>query len=227
LRLGAALESGYYVVANAKLRIRLPTAAIYDNATLDPAEPSARVTLILPPSLRLGAEARFAGTRLEVDLVYEMWSLHDKITIDAKSAVVRDVVALGDYPLGKLTVDQGFRDSFGLRLGAESDLGLAVPGLFVRGGVVLERSAVPPEKLTAMTVDLNKVIPSLGASYTFGAWTLDAVAAYVYMPQTTVTNSTALQTNATRPPWGGRTAIGNGTYASRGEVFGLGVRYAW
>ncbi len=227
LRLGFSAESGYWVSGDAELRVRLPTTALFAGAELDPASPRARVRLRLPPMVRLGAEGHWGGSRAELAVVYEAWRVHDSIEVSA-DAVMRDVIALGDYPVGTIRMDRGFRDAFSVRLGGELDGGQLAAGLVLRGGVMAERSAVPAEKLTAMNVDLNRLIVTLGVSYALSPkWSLEGVFAYVAMPATTVTTSTLLQTNATRPPWPGRTPVGNGVYQSQAEILGFGAKYAW
>ncbi len=226
LRLAASWESGYRVEQEAALRIRLPRASIFDNAGLDPQEPRGTVKLRLPMQLRAGVEVLREGLgRLELAWVYEPWSVHDRIEVDSRGTVVRGVTALGDYPMGVVQLERGFRDTFSLRLGGELLPGLkAAPGLVLRGGLAWEPSAVADEYLTAMTVDLDKLIAAVGAGYTVGVVTIDVTYAHVFFASTVVTDSKVLQINPTRPPWQGRTPIGNGAYAARADIFAMAVR---
>jgi len=227
LRLGLAWESGTTIEKEAELRVRLPTAAFYENAFVDPEAPRGTVRLRLPMQLRAGVEARpVAWARVEAAFVYEPWSVHDRIDVDASTVTVRNVTALGDYRMGKVSIERGFRDTFSVRLGGEASP-LAGWPLVARAGIAYEPSAIPNDKLTAMTVDLDKLIVALGASYALGDFALEATWAHVFFATTRVEHGTILQQNPTRPPWEGRTATGEGDYAARADVVGLGARYAW
>ncbi len=226
LKLGLAYESGYTIDQEAELHVRLPSAPLYDDAYLDPAVPKGRVKLELPMTVRAGAELRDEALgRVELAFVWEPWSVHDVMRVETGGAMVRDLQALDDYAFGAVDVKRGFRDTWSLRLGGELFLGeLVAQGLTARGGVAYEPSAVPPEYLTAMGVDLDKLIVGLGAAYQMDGWSLEATYAHVFMETVSVRDSRVLQVSATRPPWDGRTPIGNGDYAARADLFGIGMR---
>jgi long-chain fatty acid transport protein len=222
LRFGLAWESGYTIDSDAELQVRLPSAPIYDNAYVEPRAPRGQVSLALPMQLRAGAEVRLLGARLEAALVYEPWSVHDKVRIDTRGLLVRGVQNLDDYHLPPVALEQGFRDTWSVRLGGEARV---VADLTMRGGLMYEPSAVPKDKITAMNVDLDKLILAFGCAYALREIKLEATYAHVFMAGVTVTNSSIHQTNSTG--WTASTPVGNGTYASRADIFGLGVGYTW
>lgn len=229
LRFGLAWETGYTINKEASLNIRLPAAPLYDGATVTPAEPTGVVRLRLPMNLRAGIEL-FDATlgRVELAFVYEPWSVHDVIGVKTNGIVLRDVNVLGDYAMADVDIERGFRDTYSVRLGGELVPPFeALSALRIRLGAMYEPSAVPPDKLTAMTVDLDKVLVTAGVSYAFGALRLDATYAHVFLASESVRDGSITQVNPTRPPWSGRTPIGNGDYAARASVLGLGATYAF
>jgi long-subunit fatty acid transport protein len=225
LRLGLAWEKGYDIDQTADLEVRLPRAAAFQDAHVAPKDPKGRVRMRLPMELRGGVEYRYEDSlRAEAALVWEPWSVHQTIDVDASNVVMRDVAALGDYRFGAMSIERHFQDTYSARFGVESS-GEIAPGQRMSGrlGVTYEPSAVPDEYLTAMTVDLDRVIVSAGAGYERGPFTFEVLYAYVHMAERTITDSKVTQLNGTRPPWSGRTPIGNGTYDGSAHIVGLGV----
>jgi long-subunit fatty acid transport protein len=225
VRLGLSWETGYTLSQEADLRIRLPGAPMYADATLDPATPRADVSLRLPQSVRAGAEFRWeALLRTELAVVWDNWAVHDRIEIDPSGAVIRDVFGLGDYSLAPMTIERGFKDVWSVRLGGEvTPPWRGERPVALRFGVMIEPSAVPDEALTAMTVDMDKLIAAGGVCLRLGRVELEATYAYVFMRDRQVGSSEILQTNPTRPAWDGATAIGNGDYEGSAHVIGLGA----
>ena len=226
MRLGFAWESGYTVDQPATLNVRLPTAAAYRGADMEPASPMGRLHMALPQQLRAGVEFHDAETlRGELGFYYEPWGVHDRIEIDTGNAAIRNLFALGTYGMAPMSIDRGFRDTWSARLGGEWSPKISdEQPLTLRAGVMYEPSAIPINKMTALTVDLNKVLGALGVEYSIYNCHFEATYAHIFMAERTVTQSSMLQTNPTRPPWDGRTPIGNGVYRGQASLFGLGVR---
>lgn len=225
VRFGAAFESGYNINADSVLRTRLPSAAAYSEATLDPEEPEAEVRFRLPMAVRLGLELRDEDHwRVELAWVWENWAVHDVLELGIQEAVIRNVVGIGDYRLTEVDIPRHLRDTWSLRVGAEGRLPLSTP-ITLRGGFAYEPSAVQDEYLTAMSVDTDKVIMAVGAGISLGSAVLDFTYSFIFMPTRTILSSEVLQTSAARPPWDGRTTIGEGIYESRAHLLGLGVTW--
>lgn len=226
VRFGAAWETGYRINQPASLAIRMPSAAMYDGSDLNPDNPTGRIRMRLPQQARVGLEGRWGSLlRGEIAAVWEQWSVHDRIDIDTSGVTMSNVLGLGDYSLSNMSIERGFSDVWSVRIGSElhPPIGLERP-LAVRFGAMLEPSAIPNKNLTAMTVDLDKLVLGLGAAYAWWRLEFEATYAHVFMQSTTVRNSEVKQTNPTRPDWGRTTAIGNGTYESSADLFGLGIK---
>ena len=103
---------------------------------------------------------------------------------------------------------------------------LGVSGLTARLGFAYEPSASPDEYLSAMSVDLDKFIVGSGVAYEFDQYTVELTYAAVLMPSREITSSSVQQTSAARPPWNGRSIIGNGKYEGSAHIIGLGVHYS-
>ena len=227
LRLGLAYRSMAVVDHEASFHLSLPQAAAYAQAKLQPAAPRAQVHMRLPPIWRAGIEVRNRRARLELTFVHEGWSVHDAIVVRVERAALENIVALGTYPLAtQIAIARNYRDISAWRLGGEVRLlgGEVGRQLGLRAGLMWEPSAIAPAVLTPMSVDLDKVLVSAGPYLRLGPWLLEATCAYVHLFSQRVRDSRQLQINPTRPPWPGRTPIGNGDYRSYAWVAGLGAR---
>ena len=226
-RLGMAFETGYSIDTATTVRTRLPAAELYDDAVLIPEVPRGRVSFELPMALRAGFEVfPVEDFAIEFALVWENWSVHDVIVLDASGASITEIVALGDYELGAVEIDRRLEDTLSLRLGTEVGPDFhSVKDLTFRLGFAYEPSASPDDYLSAMAVDLDKYIVGSGVAYSLDAYTLEFTYALVLMTDREITNSNLQQTSAARPPWNGRSIIGNGKYEGSAHILGLGVHY--
>ena len=226
-RVGLAYETGYSVDTATTVRTRLPSAEIYEDAILVPEIPRGRVAFDLPMALRAGFEVLpIDDLAVEVAMVWENWSAHDVIVLDASGASITEIAALGSYELGSVELERRLKDTLCLRLGGE--LGpelLGVDSLTTRFGFAFEPSASPDEYLSAMAVDLDKYIVSAGVAYQFTDFSVEATYAAVMMTSRDVTGSAVQQTSAARPPWNGRSIIGNGLYEGSAHILGIGFHY--
>ena len=226
IRFGMAFESGYKVAADSVMRTRLPSAAPFSDATLDPEEPSGVVRFDLPMSVRVGMELRDEDHwRFELAWVWENWSVHDVLELDVDEAVIRNVVGIGDYRLTKVEIPRYLTDTWSIRAGVEGKLPVSLP-VILRGGFAYEPSAIEDEYLTAMSVDTDKVIMAMGAGVELWGVDFDLTYSFIFMPTRTVLKSDVLQTTAARPAWEGRTTIGEGIYESQAHLIGLGASWA-
>ena len=226
-RLGLAYETGYTVDTATTVRTRLPAAELYDDAILIPEIPRGRVSFELPMALRAGLEALpTKDLAIELSVVWENWSVHDVIVLDASGASITEIVALGDYELGAVEIDRKLENTLSLRLGAEMGPQLlGLEALTARVGLAYEPSASPDEYLSAMAVDLDKIIVGTGFAYELDSYVVELTYALVLMRDREITSSSLQQTSAARPPWNGRSIIGNGKYEGSAHILGLGVHY--
>src|SRR6185295_10657510 len=100
--------------------------------------------LNFPPVVRLGVLVRpLPGLSLELDGVYEGWSVFDAITLTPHDITFTALNQTND--LGEIRTERALHDAFSGRLGAEYRFDMAVPWR-VRAGALYETSATPPER---------------------------------------------------------------------------------
>jgi len=216
---------------SAELDVRLPSAAIFDGATVD--GNSAELTMPLPTILRLGVQlSPLPNLQIEAALVWERWSKQDRITIEPENVWIRDAVAIGDYQVGTVEIPRNMKDVYSVRVGGS--YGLLDERLWVSAGVNYENSSFDDAHLTPLTFDSSKVILGLGASVeaTEGLW-IDVSYAHVFLMDRSVRSSQVPQLNPIRPPRSpdnppsrsGQVTIGNGDYDLEADIVGIGMRY--
>lgn len=226
LRLGVAWESGYNVSRVGELNVRLPTAAEYDAAAVDPERAKARLKLRLPWSARFGVEARNALVRVELAAVHDHWSTFDRVRISPQDVRINDVLAIGDYQIADMFIEPHFKNIWSFRLGTEWTPEIdGKRDLVLRAGAFYEPSAIPDERLSPEWVDLDKLFITVGAGYRWPKVALDGTFAYGILESRSIRNSEVLQLNPLRPAFPGRTAIGNGDYSGSDFIVGLSLRY--
>lgn len=239
VRLGASAQAPFFVSAPAKVQIRLPSAQVFRDAYVE--GDSARVKFRLPAIARVGLETRLGAkkqTRMELSVAYETWSMHDKIEIVPSDGGIRlrNVAGFSDpYPVGTLAQARGFRDTFSVHAGLEHLFDLGGYDLAIRGGTSYERSAVPPEYLSVLTVDVDKVQLAIGGSLYVGSkkqLRLDAVLAHTFGFTTDVDPRAAQITKvkairANDPADEDNTRVNGGRYTASAQVVGVGLNWKY
>ncbi|HVH45790.1 MAG TPA: outer membrane protein transport protein [Labilithrix sp.] len=234
IRLGLSAQLPFWVNAPAKIRVRLPTAAPFENARQEGED--ARVRFRLPPILRAGVEYRTDlgdenAIRLEAAYVREFWSLHDSIDIRSENVRLYDITGFpSPFGVAPISLPRNFQDSDSIRAGGE----FSTKSIFknnrtdFRAGLAYETSAIPPEWVSPLTYDANKVTLGLGGSIHAGEhWRMDAVAALVLLEGTNLDPADA-KVPRVNPVKGNPTkteAINGGEYAARAVVLGVGAQY--
>ncbi len=230
VRIGASFTLPHDLGGSATVRVRVPSAAIFDGARVEGDD--ADVELDMPFILRGGVEVRpVRGLRVEAAAVYEAWSVQDRMRVVPEDVWLRDVNAIGDYQVGPIDIPRHMNDVVSLRLGGEYAIG-AAGRLVVRGGVNWESSSFDDAYLTALTLDSSKVVVGLGASYEVsdGMW-VDASYGHVFLADREVRDSRVPPANPIRPPPSGAEPpdgpvfVGNGDYSMEANAFGLGLRW--
>jgi long-chain fatty acid transport protein len=222
VRIGASAQTGYALSGDATMRVRIPSAAVFDGARVD--GDRGAMSLDLPWILRAGVEVRpIEGLRVEAAAVAELWSSQGEITVRPRDVWLRNVTAIGDYEVGPITIPRAMRDTLSLRLGGEYRAGV----LAARAGLAYENGAFDDATLSPLTLDSDRWMPSVGASVEVTrALFVDAAFVYVAMRDRQVRNSAVPQANPIRPPPVDPVYVGNGDYAMDAMVFALGVRWA-
>jgi long-subunit fatty acid transport protein len=226
--LGLSWESGYSLDSLADLKVRLPVAPLYAQAQVSPSAPTGRIKLRLPWQGRVGvAWQRPEVASVEVAAVYEPWSVNDRIEVNLAGVTLNNLLALGTYALRSIDIEQGFKNTYSLRLGSEAWLPLppATPAkLSVLGGLMYEPSAVPTAMLTPMAVNLDSLLVALGLQLRSNKVTVAATFAHLFLFSRTVTHSKVSQINAVGASE--VTPVGNGTYQSNANIIGLSCTFS-
>ena len=230
IRFGLSGHLPYWINAPATLQVRLPTAAPFDNASLD--GDAARVKLRLPGVIRAGVEVRpIPPLRVEVAYVYEAWGLHDSIDITPTGAL-RGVTGFpSPFSLATIRIPRNFQDTHSVRLGGEYQVGISESvKLDLRLGGSFETSAAPVPYVSAFTLDAMKGSVGLGAGLRIGdRWRFDVMYSHMFFPQVVVPAKDA-QVPGINPVVGNPTkleAVNGGVYNWHTDVVGLGFTYAF
>lgn len=234
VRLGASILWWPWAIAgDATLRVRLPSAAMFEGARVD--GDSARVEQDFPFIFRAGVELRpTERLRAELAFVFEGWSAQDAVEIVPNDIWIRDVLAIQDYQVGTLRIPRQMNDTISVRLGGEYVVGDA-GALALRAGAMYETSSFDDAYLTPLTLDSDKLVLALGASYEVSRGIfVDATYGHVFLADRSVTNSAVPQPNPIRPPPepsapapDAPVYVGNGDYSMEADVVGVGLRWSF
>ena len=227
-RVGASFQLPVWVDAPAKVSVRLPTASLFANASQD--GQSGHVKFRLPWIARTGVEWRGAEqTRVELAVVVEGWQMHDRIDLVPDDIILRNVSGFPSaYKVGAISIPRDFQNAWSLRLGGEKGILLGRYRIDLRAGAMYEKSAVPASHLSVLTVDLDKVVGTIGGSLHVGSWRFDAVYAHIFGISADVgTDQAAIpQLNPVRSnPPSSPDYVNAGKYEARADVLGMGLAY--
>src|SRR5690606_32443868 len=102
----------FWISAPATVSVRLPTAAVFDNASQDGDE--AGVDFQLPWTLRTGIEVRpFDLLRVEGGFAFEGWSMHDEIVVEPENVKLRNVELFpAEYSVAPISIERAFQNSW-------------------------------------------------------------------------------------------------------------------
>ncbi|MEI7892415.1 MAG: outer membrane protein transport protein [Myxococcales bacterium] len=228
LRIGVSGQLPFVVDAPAKTKVRLPTAAPFDNASQQGQDGNVR--FILPGVLRIGVEVRpVPSVRIEVAYVREFWSMHRSIDMTPSNIQLYNVTGFpSPFQVGKISIPRNFQDSNSFRLGGEFNFKLGGYRWQGRAGANYETSAIPTAYVSPLTIDSARVTTTLGASVNLNEhWRLDVLYAHVFAADVTVSPSEA-KVPRVNPVSGNPTAteaVNAGKYSSSANVMGAGVQY--
>ncbi|MDB4946621.1 MAG: rane protein involved in aromatic hydrocarbon degradation [Labilithrix sp.] len=236
VRFGLSGQLPFFINAPATIKVRLPTAAVFDNARQEGED--ARVKFKLPPIIRGGVELRTDlgdGDWIRVEAAYEreFWSMHESIDIRTEDVKLYGVTGFpSPFGVAPISLPRHFQDSNSFRLGGE----YSTKSIFgtnrteLRAGISYETSAIPDEWVSPLTYDANKFMGAVGGSLHAGDhWRLDAVAALVLLGATTVAPEAA-RVPRVNPVQGNPTAteaINGGDYSARAVILGVGAQYTF
>ncbi len=220
VKFGASVSTPWNIAGEANVDVTLPTDPIFADARVDGNK--ADVKIPFPLVARGGIEFNpNENLSLEIAAVYEQWSRQDYITASTKSMFLRDVVGIGDYEVGKISIPRLMSDAYSIRGGFEYFL--EDMEITIRGGISYDSTALKDKALSPLTLDANKIVLGLGATLHVGSvMDLDFVYGHVFMPDRTITNSAINQPAAIRPAAVEQSPIGNGVYTMEADFIGLG-----
>jgi long-chain fatty acid transport protein len=228
VRIGASFHLPFWISAPATVSVRLPSAAVFENASQE--GDGAGVDFRLPWTLRTGVEVRpVEQLRLEVGAAIEGWAMHDEIRVEPDNIVLRDVEAFPErYRVSALAIERNFQNSWSARFGGEYSFPAGSYVLDLRAGVMHEKSAIPAAYLNASTIDLDKTTFSIGGSLHIGKWRFDGVIARVVgssveveLDEQRVEQLNPVQANRPQNPH----YINAGVYQASATVLGIGLVY--
>lgn len=228
VRIGASFHLPFWVNAHATQDVRLPSAAVFQNASVE--GDSATVKFRLPWTARAGIELRpTEDIRMEAGVGYEAWSMHDTIHVESDEIALVNVAGFPQrYRIAPVDIQRGFQDSYSARVGGELGFPVSSYRLVGRAGVTYEKSAVPKEYLSAASIDLDKIVFAVGGSLHIGKWRFDGVVAHVLASSATVgvKEQRVEQVNpvVANPP-ANPNYINAGSYSASANVLGLGLAY--
>ncbi len=210
----------------AHMDVRIPSSPMFSGARVEGDE--AKVTVDFPLQARLGVEVQpIEALRIEAAVVWEQWSSQTAMTIEPRNIWIRDVLAIGDYQVGPVSIPRNMNDVWSLRLGTTVSP-LPDGSVEISFGANYENSSFDDEYLTALTIDTRKLVVAGGVSVrVMDGLYFDASYSHVFLEDRNVTNSAVPQPNAIRPPQSEATAayIGNGRYTMEANIVAAGLRY--
>jgi long-chain fatty acid transport protein len=228
-RLGAAFQLPWWVRAPATVRTRLPATPAFESASQE--GDSADIGFELPWALRLGVEFRpIDAVAIELDGSMEGWAIHDEIVVSPDDLALRNVVGFPDpFRVPSQSIPRNFQNSYSARLGAEFGGPVSNVTLTGRAGFSYESSAIPPEWMSVLTVDMQKLTLALGGSVGYEAWRFDVVYAHVFGLDVDVDAATAMspQLSPVKANVSEVHAVNGGTYSARADVVGIGMKYSF
>jgi long-chain fatty acid transport protein len=227
LRIGSSFQLPTVVSSSARFDVRLPSAAIFDNAHVSGHD--AHVRFALPSILRAGIEARPTDDlRVEAAYEREFWSIHDAIEVTPEDVSFGGIAGLpAKVPIPPIRFPRNFQDSNSYRLGGEYSFKLWGYTMDLRTGISYETSAVPPAYLSILTIDMNKTTLSLGGGLHVGDhWRFDAVFAHLFASSVNVSADEAKIPRVNPIPGNAPLeAVNGGQYAVEADLLGVGANY--
>jgi long-subunit fatty acid transport protein len=227
VRIGIAGQLPTIVSAPATLQVRLPNDVAFDGASVQ--GDKMHVRFELPAIVRLGVEVRpTKDLRVEAAYVRELWTTHHAIEATNENVYITGVTgAPPQVRVPDITFPRQFDNSNSYRLGAEYTFPILGYPVDARAGIAYETSAVPVPYVSLLSLDMDKVIGTIGGGIHVGEhWRFDFVWAHffastVHVPadQAQIPRVNPLKGNAPLE------AVNGGTYEASADLIGFGLNY--
>lgn len=204
---------------DATVEMRLPLHPLFDSAQVS----GQRVIsgFNLPTSIRSGVRYHQPTWDVELNVVWQDWSVHDAITFEPQGIVLTGLPAIDEFVVRPVEMVMGWEDTISVHLGGEVEILRDL--LKVRGGLLYEQSAIPDQRLNVFQMDLEKVAPCVGLTLLAPRQHLAVDLAYthLFLSSRRITDSLVVQSNTSFEE--GAVVVGNGDYSGSFDLFGLGV----
>ena len=227
IRFGASGQLPMVINSEATFKVRLPSAAEFDNASMG--GDKAHVRIVLPAIARAGVEVRpVDGLRVEAAWVHEFWSSQQTISAVPEGITINGVTGLPPkLAVPPITIPRDFQDSDSFRLGGEYHFAAGGYDFDARAGVSYDTTAIPPSYVSLSSLDFNKWILSMGGSIYVGKhWRFDAVLAHVFVESVNVdANAAKIATVNPLPGNAPPEYVNGGQYSVTSNVVGVGMNY--
>ncbi|MBK07855.1 MAG: hypothetical protein CL920_21965 [Deltaproteobacteria bacterium] len=237
LDLAASIQLPVSITLNGKLKVRLPTHALFDDATVEGEDTT--TSLNLPLILRAAVRATLMNKHnIELAFVYEGWSSLKEVTInpiDPPGIWVNNVPTIGRYKIPDTILPRDFQDALSVRLGGTFTLTSSIQ---LHAGYAFETSAIPDETHSVFLVDANKHLLGIGISFRWKKMVFDLSYGHYFQHTRDVQKTTCgqqrpdgskircmRQINPLNPD--GAIVIGEGIYESSYDVIGFSWRAAF
>jgi long-subunit fatty acid transport protein len=185
----------------------------------------------LPAIFRIGVEARpMDALRIEAAYVREFWTTQHSIDATNQNVTIDGVVgAPPSVRVPNISFPRNFDNSNSYRLGGEYRFQVKEYPVDARAGLAYETSAVPVPYVSLLSLDMDKVVASMGGSIHVGEhWRFDVVWAhffastvYVAPDQAQIPRVNPLKGNAPLE------AVNGGTYRANADLIGVGMNYVF
>jgi long-chain fatty acid transport protein len=235
LRVGLSGQLPYWINAPATVKTKLPDVALFDNAKQ--VGDSGRVKFVLPAIVRLGVEYKKVweerrSLAVEIAYVREFWSMHKNIDVATSDVTLTGITGFpSPFYVPPIKIPRNLKDSNSFRIGGEYTFPVSEKiAIAARAGFSFETSSADPAWVSPLTIDGNKVIPSLGAGVHIGkGLRIDASFTKVFLFGVDVDPAVA-KVPRINPVVGNPVAtepVNGGSYRASANLFGLGVNYKY
>jgi len=216
-RVGAAYRHGLTLDARGTMDIELSEVGRRLVSSID--GDGARLQFSLPSAARDGATFLGDGWSASGELVWEGWSVLDRMTLTPDVSLTE----AGKPPrkVEPLALEKNLKDSYGARLGGSWR---AHDRVELHAGALFETNAIPSKTQAIDYVTGDRLGGSVGTTLTLGGGFSLSVGGMLYRPVTlTVTDSEVRRSSSDteQPP----VIVGNGTYTSNIWVAAIGLGY--
>jgi long-chain fatty acid transport protein len=227
IRFGMSGQAPMVVSSHATIQVQLPNDVAFDTAHINGSD--AHVSFTLPAIFRMGVEVRpIEKLRIEAAFVREFWTTQHSIDAVPEGISITGVTGLpASIAFPSISFPRNFDNANSYRLGGEYTFDAWGYPLDARMGVSYDQSAVPTPYVSLLSLDMNKVIVSLGGGIHVGKhWRFDAVYAHVFAEtvfvppdQAAIPRINPLNGNAPLE------TVNGGTYTAEADLIGVGLNY--